>query len=105
MDTFRRRQMIKELYDLLNKKEYYSLSLDYVTRITGIPERVLWQFDREGHRSRARDFEDQTGDSINVFRYNQIRYIGLESRRIDYMQDEKAGINWVADAIKEGKYG
>jgi len=105
MVSFRQRQTIKELYDLLNNKEYYSLRLDYVARITGIPERVLLQFDRESHMSRARDFEDQTGDSINVFRYNQIRYIGLESRRIDYVLDEKAGINWVADAIKAGKYG
>lgn len=81
------------LYDFLNNRDYYSLEINYVARKFNLS------------KLNFEVFQLLMNDSINIFTYNNITYIGLESRRIDYERDKKLGINWVEKAIREGKYG
>ena len=41
---------------------------------------------------------------INKFMYNDYKYIGLESRRIDYENDKKNGTNHIENLIEQGVY-
>jgi len=90
--------MAYTLYKLLSNKKYYSLEINYVSKLVGLDVEYL-----ESTRL-SNVFDLLFRDRINVFTYNGVRYIGLESQRIRYEQDAAAGINWVEDAIKRGKY-
>ena len=95
----------RELYHLLNKKSYYSLEINYATSILS---REFSDVNLHTFRPNSIDsieFNRITQDTINIFIYNGITYIGLESRRIDYERDAALGINWVEDAICNGEYG
>ena len=41
---------------------------------------------------------------VNIFTFNGVEYIGLESRKQDYDRDKAAGTNFVEKKIKEGLY-
>jgi hypothetical protein len=89
-----------KIYRLLSKKEYYSLSIKYVSRELNVPLSYLQSLN---HKIGMR-FENRFGDRINIFIFNDVEYIGLESRRIDYEIDKMNGCNWVEDAIAAGLY-
>jgi hypothetical protein len=44
------------------------------------------------------------GHQVNVFDYNGVEYIGLETRRLDYERDRKNGVNHVETLIAQGHY-
>lgn len=90
--------LILALYRLLNNKNYYSLSLPYVSQILQVPESTIRWI------AASDEFSRSTGDRLNIFTYNNVTYIGLETRRIDYERDRLNGTNWVEDAIKAGLY-
>ena len=43
-------------------------------------------------------------DPVNVFSFNSVEYIGLESRRVDYEEDKANGVNRVERMIQDGDY-
>ena len=94
------------LYKLLANKNkgYYSLGIKYVSRLTQIPLDELKKLDWKTNSAYADIFESLYNDKINVFTFNNITYIGLETRRLDYNKDEILGINKIAKAVKRGDY-
>jgi hypothetical protein len=95
---------IFKIHVLLSDKTYYSLSLSYLSKLTGIPVSDLRKLDKRSKSKLALDFESIYNDHINIFIYNNVEYIGLETRRIAYEIDKQNGTNWVEDAIKKGVY-
>jgi len=91
-----------KLYGILNNRKYYSLEINYLARRVGVSIKTLRSINTDQN---AIDFFRLIKDSINIFSYNNIEYIGLESRRIDYDRDKELGVNWVENAVNEGKYG
>jgi len=86
------------LYNLLNDQSYYSLEVNYVSKLTNVPVILLTSDELSSY------FKFKYDDKINTFMYNSVTYIGLESRRVAYERDKLAGVNWVEDAIKRGLY-
>lgn len=84
------------LYQILLDKRYYSLEINYTSSMTSIPVEYLLQLDK---------YRIVDGDWINIFQYNDVTYIGLQSRYLAYERDRLLGANWVEDAIKRGEYG
>jgi hypothetical protein len=41
---------------------------------------------------------------VNVFVYENVKYVGLESRRLDYLQDKASNTNHVEKLIAAGFY-
>lgn len=76
------RNRLPKLYELLNNLSYYSLRIDYVAKKIGLSIAFLKKLDHSTQSVEAKIFEEMTGDSINVFVYNNVTYIGLETRRI-----------------------
>jgi hypothetical protein len=93
-----------EIYKLLSNRDYYSLEINYVSKILNISKLDLQSFDNKLKSIDSQQFEKFFSDKINIFIYNKVEYIGLESRRIDYDKDKLNGTNWVEDAIKAGYY-
>jgi hypothetical protein len=92
----------QQIYELLNDKSYYSLTLSYAAEQLQLPRSVLRKFaDSNDIRKK---FEQCTGDQLNMFKFNQVTYIGLETRRIQYEIDKVNGTNWVEKAIVAGEY-
>lgn len=94
----------KKLYELLLNKKYYSLSINYVSELLEISISKLERLDIKTNGITSNRFKKKFNDHINVFVYNNVKYIGLETRRIDYELDKKNGTNWVENAIKNGYY-
>lgn len=97
-------EQYNDLYALLNKRNYYSLEIKYVSRILDVSVYKLKRLDYKKNNNYSIEFKELFGTHINIFTYNNITYIGLESRRIDYERDKELGCNWVEDAIKNGEY-
>ena len=87
-----------DLYDLLANPEYYSLSINTVAHTTGASVSLL-----KSNRLNNK-FVRRYDDHINIFTFNGITYMGLQSQKIRYDDDAAAGTNWVEDAIKQGYY-
>ena len=85
-----------KLYHLLRNKDYYSLNLSYVSSILNMPVNSI--------KLLVDTFEERFGDELNIFMFNNVEYIGLQSRKIDYDRDTLNGTNWVEKAIKDGHY-
>ena len=83
------------LLKLLQDKRWYSLAPSYVCKRLGIHMTQLEQLIKE---------LDAADHQVNVFKYGVYTYIGLETRRIDYERDKKAGTNHVEEWIKDGVY-
>ena len=88
------------LYKFLSskKKGWYSYTLGYTSRKTGISTR------RINKLFESKCFEERYNDSLNIFKYNGIKYIGLGSRRLDYENDKVLGKNKVEKLIDDGYY-
>ncbi len=94
--------MFNSLYSLLSNKNYYSLTLQFVSHQLNISLPILRLLGTNSILSQK--FISQYNDHINIFTFNNVEYIGLESRRLDYERDKANGTNWVEDAIKAGYY-
>lgn len=88
-----------KLYKLLSDRSFYSLRLDYVAEQLNIPDRYLRLMNHKNRNISTISFRERFNDMINIFKYRNIEYIGL-----DYEDDKEKGINWVEDAIKRGIY-
>jgi hypothetical protein len=89
---------------LLRDKNFYSYSVNYVSENTNIPVDKLMKFSHDAKSFESTSFEHLTHDWINIFSYNNVEYIGLESERIRYEEDKLNGTNVVEDLIKMGFY-
>ena len=92
------------IYNLLSNKQFYSLRLDYISNISDIPIKYLRLLDQKSNSISRYNFSERFHDEINIFNYNDIEYMGLESRRLDYEHDKINGTNWVEEEIKRGTY-
>ena len=92
------------IYNLLSNKTFYSLRLDYISNILNIPIKYLRLLDKKSNSISRHSFNKRFHDEINIFNYNGIEYMGLESRRLDYEHDKINGTNWVEEEIKRGTY-
>ncbi len=72
----------------------------------GTPRRLITYLmvDKTSGTQLSVRFDQLFTDQINVFKYNDVTYIGLQSRKKDYDHDAVEGNNWVEDAIKSGYY-
>lgn len=91
---------IECLYCILSNKSkgWYSYSLDYLTKKTGISKRRLLYLAESDY------FVKNYDDTLNVFKYEGVTYMGLQSRKIDYDHDKKLCVNKVEKLISEGYY-
>lgn len=84
--------MEARLLQILNRRPWYSYGTGMLCRKLQITRDELL---RVAHAS---------SEDINVFTYNNIEYMGLESRRLDYERDKANGVNPVEDLIAHGAY-
>ena len=85
-----------ELLEILEDKTYYSISTEYVLKKLDIESLGLSHI--------ITRIKGKRGIQINIFKYADIEYIGLESRRLDYERDKENGINHVEKLIEKGFY-
>jgi len=86
-----------ELYTILRDKKWYSYGISLIKRKIGINNTTEL-------KEISTSLSDKINDNVNFFSYNNVRYVGLESRRLDYERDKKAGINKVEKLIAIGAY-
>lgn len=97
------------LHRLLRKPDgrqedtYYSLEIGYVCKLTGLDRKLIEEY-ANTDTFRGTSFQQTYNDTLNIFSYSGVTYVGLESRRIDYENDERAGINPISKMIEDGKY-
>ncbi len=94
---------LSHLYNVLRNPSYYSLEINYLSKLTNISPLILRMLSHPSSLYAIR-FHQLTHDTINVFTYNNVEYVGLETRRLDYERDKAAGTNWVEHAIARGEY-
>lgn len=89
---------MNKLYDILTNKDYYSISSKYIMEKLNINRNQLMIL--------IKNTEKNKNCKINIFTYqgNNVEYIGLESRRIDYERDKKNGTNKIEKLIEKGYY-
>lgn len=80
------------LFELLDTRPWYSFSVEYIARMMGTDRLGLFRI------------VSQCTIPINIFYYNGVEYIGLESRRLDYERDKNSNVNMVEDLIEAGFY-
>ena len=89
-------QHADKLVRLLQTPPWYSYSIKWLMLELGVEERQL-RYLVDLARSR--------GQTINVFSFHDVEYVGLESRRLDYERDKVLGVNHVEQLIALGEYG
>ena len=97
----------KNLYDFLlplRDNRFYSYEINYTSETLNIPLEILLKYSHDEILSESITFEYLTGDWVNIFTFNNITYIGLESERLRYDQDSDLGINYVENLIQKGVY-
>ena len=76
-------QLEQKMHDLLRDSRGYSYSTKGVRRKCRIDsDRLL--------RRVANEMGDKVGDHVNFFAYNDVEYMGFETRRVDYERDKRA---------------
>jgi hypothetical protein len=85
------------MYTLLKDRDWYSYGVGTMLRYCSIKS------EQELHDV-AMSLSKKINDKINFFVYNNVEYMGLETRRIDYEHDKKIGTNKVEKLIAKGKY-
>jgi hypothetical protein len=88
----------QSLFNVLKNPNWYSYSISGIQRLCNFLS--LDDVYETGFRLNHR----LIGDRINVFTYNDVVYMGLESRRIDYQRDKAAGTNKIERLIQLGVY-
>lgn len=87
----------KQVYEIIKNKEWYSYGLRYIMKLLNL------QSFEEIHKI-AVSLSNKIDDKVNIFSYNGVQYMGLETRRIDYERDRINGKNKVEKLIKQGHY-
>lgn len=91
---------VRILYDILNNPNWYSYSLNgIIKKLNNCSKEYVLNL----IQLLAEKFNDY--DPINIFEYNNITYVGFESRRIDYERDKINGVNKIEKLIEKGFYG
>jgi hypothetical protein len=72
--------------------------------MTNIPINKLLEYEHTTNSPRSIFFENVTKDYVNIFTYNGVTYIGLETERLRYDDDKIKGTNYVENLIKLGMY-
>lgn len=78
--------------NILENPDYYSISTVYVTKKMSITKEDIYDIIRNSRKWHV--------PKINVFRYNDVEYVGLESRRLDYERDKNSGTNPIEHNIE-----
>jgi hypothetical protein len=86
----------QELYDILSNPKWYSYSKNGIKNWMNI--------DCEKLAHVAYTLSQKLGDKVNYFTYNDVVYLGLETRRLAYEVDKKAGTNRIEKLIHLGYY-
>ena len=87
----------KQVYEIIKNKEWYSYGLQYIMRLLDLQS-------VEEMTKIAVSLSNKIGDKVNIFSYNGVYYVGLETRRLDYERDRREGKNKVEKLIKQGHY-
>ena len=85
------------VYTILTDKQWYSYSSAATMRLCRITH-------YEDLRSVCASLSTKVKDPINFFTYNEVEYIGFETRRLDYKRDKLAGTNPIEKLIAQGVY-
>jgi hypothetical protein len=86
------------LLEGLSNKDWYSYAMSYVLRwVKMTREQVIELVNEINQRPKCED-------KINIFVFNGVEYLGLESRRLDYERDKELGTNNIEIYIKMGLY-
>lgn len=88
--------IIDKIWDILNDKSYYSISPNYAAKKLNITKSLF--------NDMIKHVEKRYNVQINIFKFNDRTYVGLESRRIDYKNDKKNGTNHIEKLIEQGVY-
>ena len=86
------------VYELLADPQWYSYRVDHVLTKCGIAGRVDLV-------TITGSLGGKIGNPIGFFLYNNVEYLGLATRKVDYDRDEAAGTKRVVALIKQGAYG
>jgi hypothetical protein len=88
------------LFDALDDRAWYSFGVTFLLRKLRV--------DAEGLRQLVQELDDalrgERADHVNVFEFNGVHYVGLESRRLAYDADKLAGTNHVERLVQSGFY-
>ena len=91
----------RDLFEALDNREWYSFSVAFLLRKLRVDAEGLLQLVNElDHALRGK-----RTDCVNMFAFNGVHYVGLESRRLAYEADKLAGTNHVERLVQLGFYG
>lgn len=85
-----------KVYKILSNPDWYSYGVNLVKRTVKIDSSELKEI--------SISLSKKLNDKVNFFGYNDVKYMGFESRRLDYERDKKAGVNKVEKLISQGVY-
>jgi len=97
-------EQIQLVYNLLKDPSYYSFGLSLIVHHSKLSEKQLRLLEHTSGGVYSKKFSERFNDQINIFKYNDVTYIGLESRRLDYERDKANGSNHVEKMINAGLY-
>ena len=92
----------QRLYNFLNDKKWYSFTLQYTKDKLGL--KSTDDVCKLANRLSTLLGSMSPANRVNIFKYNDRTYVGLESRRLDYEKDKRLGINPVENLIHQGIY-
>lgn len=107
METKQINDEVEKLYGFLlplKDPRFYSCEIYWASKQINIPVNELMKYAYMANTPESIMFENITNDHINIFNYNGVTYIGLESERIRYDKDKDKGINYVEYLIGQGIY-
>ena len=91
----------RDLLEALDDRQWYSFSVAFLLRKLRVDAEGLLQLVNElDHALRG-----ERTDRVNIFAFNGVNYVGLESRRLAYEADKLAGTNHVERLVQLGFYG
>lgn len=99
---------VQRLYDFLlplRDNRFYSYEIKHTSKETNIPIDRLVKYVHGSNTPESLYFEKQTKDHVNIFTYNDVTYIGLETERVRYDRDKQNKTNYVENLIHKGYYG
>ena len=82
---------------ILIDPRWYSYSLTGIRKQLSNPSKEYAYFIINTLRNKVKD-------KINIFLFNKVVYVGLESRRLDYERDKSNGTNKIEKLIDLGYY-
>ena len=98
-----------KLYEYLKNDKWYSMQIDVTCKKANITKNELNDIKHKSGKN-SESFERYilkikgVKDHVNIFDFNGITYVGLETRKKDYDRDRKNGTNRIENLIKDGWY-